>query len=100
MASIRLGKTELVKEGRSRLFIIDGKKIAVFNSKGKFYAIDSACPHKGVDLVGGEFEGTTVRCSGHGWEFNIETGEGVVMPVCIKTYAIKAEDDEIVIEFP
>jgi nitrite reductase/ring-hydroxylating ferredoxin subunit len=100
MVSIRLGKIDLVKEGRSRLFVIDGKNVAVFNSKGKFYAIDSACPHKGVDLVSGELNDLIVRCPGHGWEFNIETGEGVVMPVCVKTYVLKAEDDELVIEFP
>lgn len=95
---IKLGSIDLVKEGKSRLFIIDEKRIAIFNVKGTFYAVDSRCPHQGVDLVGGEVNDCKVSCPGHGWEFDLATGEGVIMPVSVQKYEIKVKENEIYIE--
>lgn len=95
---VKLGSTDLVSEGKSRLFVIDDKRIAVFNVKGKFYAIDSRCPHHGIDLAGGELNDCIVTCPGHGWEFDVTTGEGTIMPVSVQRYEIKEKDNEIFIE--
>lgn len=53
---------------------IDGRKIAIFNSTGQFYAIDDTCPHRGASFAAGSMTGTSVRCPWHGAEVDVRTG--------------------------
>lgn len=45
--------------------------IAIYrDSNGKVYALEDACPHKGVALHKGIVQGENVACPYHGWEFD------------------------------
>jgi nitrite reductase/ring-hydroxylating ferredoxin subunit len=57
-----------------------GLDIALFNIKGQIYALDDECPHEGGPLHEGEFEGATVTCPWHCWQFDVTTGECFNMP--------------------
>ena len=46
--------------------------IAVFNTRGKIFAWDNRCPHRGASLGDGYITNTTVQCKFHLWEFDIE----------------------------
>ncbi|NJL87670.1 MAG: aromatic ring-hydroxylating dioxygenase subunit alpha [Leptolyngbyaceae cyanobacterium SM1_1_3] len=46
---------------------------------GQIYALEDACPHKGVELHKGEVHGSNLTCPYHGWEFN-GAGECVSIP--------------------
>jgi renierapurpurin 18,18'-hydroxylase len=83
--------------------------IAVYrDNHGKVYAMEDACPHKGVALHKGELTNNHITCPYHGWEFNGE-GECVKIPYyppdqklpCAnaKTYPIK-EKYNIIWVFP
>lgn len=37
---------------------------------GKVFAIRDTCPHRGIPLHYGHFDGETIACSYHGWRFN------------------------------
>lgn len=50
--------------------------IAIFRHDGRYFAIDDACPHKGVPLCDGLVDSRTVTCTWHGWRFCLETGQG------------------------
>ncbi len=60
--------------GSARSVEVDGRKIAVFNVDGRFYAIDAECTHRGGPLAEGDVEGREVTCPWHGGRFDLETG--------------------------
>lgn len=60
--------------GSGKLVEVEGKRIAVFNMGGRYYAIDDACPHRGGPLSEGTLEGEVVTCPWHGSKFNVTTG--------------------------
>ena len=56
-----IAKSDLAA-GRGVVVELQGKKIAVFNVDGAFYAMDDTCTHAGGPLSEGELDGTVVTC--------------------------------------
>jgi nitrite reductase/ring-hydroxylating ferredoxin subunit len=54
---------------------IGGKAIAVILHKGKVYAINAICTHKGGPLDEGKVEQDEIICPWHHGRFNIMTGK-------------------------
>lgn len=61
------------------------EQVMVFQYKGKFHAVDHACPHRTYSLSWGQpFDiedsgrvlGVGIRCRGHSYAFELSTGEG------------------------
>ncbi len=48
-------------------------------SEGAVFALRDSCPHRGIPLRYGRFDGHTVACSYHGWRFD-RTGSCVDIP--------------------
>ena len=63
-----------ILDGEARVFLVDGKRIAVFYVDGQYYALDDQCPHAGASLAEGPVEGHTVRRRIHNWRFSIRDG--------------------------
>jgi phenylpropionate dioxygenase-like ring-hydroxylating dioxygenase large terminal subunit len=49
-------------------------------SEGKAFAMRDSCPHRGIPLSYGHFDGQTVECSYHGWRFDACTARCVEIP--------------------
>jgi len=49
-------------------------------SDGKAFAMRDACPHRGIPLSYGHFDGKILQCSYHGWEFDACSGRCVAIP--------------------
>jgi phenylpropionate dioxygenase-like ring-hydroxylating dioxygenase large terminal subunit len=47
---------------------------------GKAFSMRDACPHRGIPLSYGRFDGTNVECSYHGWKFDGCSGQCVEIP--------------------
>ena len=87
-----------IPTGQGRTFEVGGKQIAVFNCKGKFYAIDNTCKHQGGPLGEGELEGTTVTCPWHGWTYDVTTGVSPDDPDCaVDRYEVKLEGTDVMV---
>lgn len=89
--------------GQSKTIQTNGKEIAVFNVKGKFYAIDNVCIHAGGPLNEGSLdeENCQVSCSWHAWGYDLATGKCVTHPrqdVFTGSYSVKVQGDEIFID--
>jgi nitrite reductase/ring-hydroxylating ferredoxin subunit len=54
---------------------VAGKRIAVFQLGGDYFAIDDACTHIGGSLAEGNIMGMSVICPWHGAQFNLATGQ-------------------------
>jgi phenylpropionate dioxygenase-like ring-hydroxylating dioxygenase large terminal subunit len=49
---------------------IDGDKILFGrDEEGKVFALKNQCPHRGIPLTYGEFDGKEIECCYHGWKF-------------------------------
>ena len=91
---------EDVPAGQRKMVKVGGKRIALFNIDGNYYAIDDTCPHKGGPLSEGQVTGTTVTCPWHHSSFDLRTGDAMTPPaeVGVSTYNVRVVDDDIEIE--
>ncbi len=96
---IKVATRSEVPEGSGKLVEAQGRKIALFNARGRFYAIENECRHRGGPLAEGELDGTHVICPWHGWEYDITTGENLDDPaVKVRCFAVKVEGDDVLVE--
>ncbi len=49
-------------------------------SDGKAFALRDSCPHRGIPLSYGRFDGQSLECSYHGWRFDGCTGQCLEIP--------------------
>ena len=71
---------------------VRGTRIAVANVGGAYYAFDDECTHEQCSLAEeGELAGTTLTCTCHGSEFDVQTGKVLAPPatVPVKVYPVR-----------
>jgi toluene monooxygenase system ferredoxin subunit len=74
----------------------DGHKVVVLNVGGEVKAYEDRCPHLSSKLSEGDFDGTTLMCSTHLWEFDCMTGEGINPKKCgLTAFAVQVDDGTI-----
>ncbi len=97
---VKVASTGDLAPGRGKMVEVSGKKIALFNLEGSFYAIDDTCPHVGGPLSEGEIQGEKVICPWHGSIFNIKTGEVLGPPARteVASYNVRVEGTDIEVE--
>lgn len=64
-----------LQPGKSAIIQREGEEIAVFNYKGKYFAMCNKCPHKGAPLGEGRIEEGVLICPNHEWRFDVNTGD-------------------------
>jgi len=97
---VKVARTGEIQRDTGRLIEVAGKRIAVFNVGGTFYAIDDTCTHQGGPLSEGQLNGSQVTCPWHGAIFDVTTGH-VQRPPARKdvgSYPVRVEGDDIEIE--
>jgi phenylpropionate dioxygenase-like ring-hydroxylating dioxygenase large terminal subunit len=60
-------------------------------SQGKAFAMRDSCPHRGIPLSYGHFDGKNLQCSYHGWEFDACTGRCIEIPSLTSHDKLKVE---------
>jgi 3-phenylpropionate/trans-cinnamate dioxygenase ferredoxin subunit len=94
---VTVAKVSDTAPGRISVHEVDGKRVALCNVNGEFYAIDDVCTHDGGPLDQGVLEGDRVECPRHGAKFDVKTGRAVVLPAVrpVKTYHVAVDGDEV-----
>jgi nitrite reductase/ring-hydroxylating ferredoxin subunit len=96
---VTVAKTSEIAPDNGKLVEVQGKRIALFNVGGAFYAIDNACRHRGASLADGFIAGDSVQCPRHGWQYNLKTGVPSVNPALkSQTYEVKVEGEDVQIK--
>ena len=97
---VKVARVSDVAPGQGKLIEANGKKIALFNVDGSFYAIDDTCTHKGGPLSDGFLDGTTVTCPWHGAKFDVTTGNNLSppAPTGVPSYKVRLSGDEVEVE--
>jgi len=85
-----------ITEGEFKLFHLSGVQGVLTMQKGKHFAFENSCPHKGATLSSGQICFNEVTCPLHGWTFNLTTGENNVDPdKTLLVFQTKVENDFI-----
>jgi toluene monooxygenase system ferredoxin subunit len=86
--------------GEMREFELEGKEIIItWPTGGEPKAYDAACPHEGISLAFGEFDGEVLICGGHQWSFDARTGCGIFPEDCqLKSYPLVISGDEVLVD--
>lgn len=86
------------KEGTMVEASVEGKKVFVTMNNGSLYAAENRCPHEDIELTLGCLKGNRVKCSLHGYSFDLATGDSSEKDVNnMQTYAVKQEKNAIYI---
>ena len=97
---VKVATTGDLTPGQGKMVEVNGKKIALFNLEGSFYASNDTCTHRGRPLSEGEIEGEQVTCPWHGAIFDIKSGEvlGPPAPKGVARYNVWVAGTDIEVE--
>lgn len=96
----RIASVTDLSPGQAKCYEVAGKRIALFNVGGTFYAVDDTCPHRGGPLSEGEIEGKEITCPWHGATFDLVTGNHIAGPAPrpISCYRVSVQGGEVCVE--
>jgi phenylpropionate dioxygenase-like ring-hydroxylating dioxygenase large terminal subunit len=60
--------------------LLDVPLIVGRNARGQPFALRDSCPHRGMPLSYGRFDGQQLECSYHGWTFDVASGRCTAIP--------------------
>ncbi len=97
---VKVAVTDDIPPNQGKLVEVQGKKIALFNLEGRYYAIDNTCTHRGGPLSEGELEGDEVTCPWHGAKFKVTSGEVLSPPAprAVKSFPIRVAGNDLEVE--
>ena len=91
MAFVKLCKLEDLWEGEMESFEVDGVEIlVVWPTDGEIVAFQAVCPHQDIPLVEGKFDGKSLICRAHLWQFVLTSGHSIARPARASTRPIAA----------
>ena len=85
--------------GKSAIVTVGENEIALFNYKGKYYAVENECLHQGASLGEGRIEEGILICPNHEWRYELETGQCPQNPgLRAKIFSVKVHKGAIQID--
>lgn len=99
MTEVRIAACRDVPEGRGVVVEVEGKRLALFRYRERFFVLDETCPHRGGPLHEGRIEEGVVACPWHLWQFDLETGLSPVNPRSrVKSYKTRVAGGEVYVD--
>jgi len=89
-----------VPSGTAVTVDVAGRRVAVVNHRGSFYAVDDGCTHAGGPLGEGRVgAGCLLECPWHGAVFDVRTGAVRRGPARkpLRTYQVKVADGTVLV---
>ena len=68
------------RERLERATLLETPLVIGRDAQNRPFALQDACPHRGMPLSCGRFDGTQVECSYHGWRFDAHSGQCQLIP--------------------
>jgi phenylpropionate dioxygenase-like ring-hydroxylating dioxygenase large terminal subunit len=74
-------RTETLRKGKMSTALLLGVPLLLGRKHdGSLFAMKDLCPHRGIPLSAGWFDGQTVQCKYHGWKFEPCSGQCTEIP--------------------
>jgi phenylpropionate dioxygenase-like ring-hydroxylating dioxygenase large terminal subunit len=74
-----------------KVMLLEAPLVVGRDQRGKPFALRDACPHRGMPLSCGRFDGEQVECSYHGWKFDAQTGQCRSIPSITEDQTMKVD---------
>ena len=99
---IAVAETSEIAPGQVKVVDVNGRRIALCNVGGEFFAIDDVCTHDGGSLDQGELYDNVIECPRHGARFDVRTGKVLALPAVkpLNTYPLRVEGTQIQVALP
>src|SRR5579863_628192 len=75
----------------ARAILLDVPLVLGRDAAGKPFALRDVCPHRAFPLSFGQFDGASVECAYHGWQFDAHTGQCKLIPSLTPDSKLKCE---------
>src|SRR4029077_10235292 len=83
--------TEIRGRGLVKAMLLEVPLVLGRTDRGAAFAMRDSCPHRGIPLSYGRFDGKNLECSYHGWKFEACSGQCVEIPSRIDQDKLKVE---------
>src|ERR1700757_3649247 len=83
--------SEIRSRGLAKATLLEVPLVLGRTDDGRAFAMRDACPHRGIPLSYGRFDGKSVECSYHGWKFDGCSGQCVEIPSLSSQDKLKGE---------
>ena len=84
--------SELVSRNRmTKAMLLETPLLLGRDRQGRAFALRDACPHRGMPLSCGAFDGQQLECSYHGWKFEAQTGQCTQIPSLTADQTLKVD---------
>ena len=71
---VEVGAAEAIPEGRGRVAVAGGERVALFRHQGRIFATSNVCRHQGGPVGEGRIVNGCITCPWHGWNYQPEDG--------------------------
>jgi toluene monooxygenase system ferredoxin subunit len=79
---------------------IRGREVLLANIEGNVRAYENRCGHKGLPLGQGELAGCVLTCPAHGWQYDLNTGQGINPDRArLHRYLVEVDGNDILVGF-
>ena len=97
---IKVAEAQSLAPGKATAVEVEGKRIALFNVDGAFFALDDECPHAGGPLSEGQVNDCKVTCPWHEADFDLKTGAVLAPPAFegVKSFKVVVEGNDVKVE--
>jgi nitrite reductase (NADH) small subunit len=98
VSSVRACRVDDVPVGEGRAVTIAGRRVALFRTRGGWYALDAACPHMGGPLADGIVAERSVICPLHERRFDLVSG-AALSPGCapVKAHRVTVIGQDVLV---
>ena len=97
--AVELCDADRLWDGEMERFSVGSTAILLLKLDGQFRAYQGQCPHQGVALAEGEFEGGMITCRAHGWQFGAADGQGVnPRSACLRRFTVHVVERKVLID--
>ena len=92
---LMVGRVDELKADQMKLLRINGHRLVLARTAGRYRAFADACTHRGGSLAGGIVIDGTVQCLWHGSQFDTATGAAMCGPAAagIRVYEVEETPD-------
>jgi phenylpropionate dioxygenase-like ring-hydroxylating dioxygenase large terminal subunit len=75
-----LRSTEITGKSLATAMLLEVPLVLGRTAEGRAFAMRDSCPHRGIPLSYGHFDGQVLECSYHGWRFEACSGQCIEIP--------------------
>ena len=82
---------QLVRNRLHKAMLLETPLVVGRDRQGVPFVLHDACPHRGMPLSCGNFDGQQVECSYHGWKFEAHSGQCRLIPSLTADQTLKVD---------